>query len=131
MSVEIKSYIEQPIKANVLMKLYNNVGWWAERKEQDIDNMLKCEVSVGAWKEGILIGFARAVSEGNFRAYIEDVVIHKEFQKIGIGTKIVSRLVDELSHIDVINLFCEYELIPYYEKNNFRYSKSHFVMHRK
>ncbi|WP_204953491.1 GNAT family N-acetyltransferase [Metabacillus crassostreae] len=113
------------------MKLYNNVGWWAERKEQDIDNMLKCEVSVGAWKEGILIGFARAVSEGNFRAYIEDVVIHKEFQKIGIGTKIVSRLVDELSHIDVINLFCEYELIPYYEKNNFRYSKSHFVMHRK
>ncbi|TXC79031.1 GNAT family N-acetyltransferase [Metabacillus litoralis] len=125
------SYIEKPIKANDLMKLYSNVGWWEERKEQDIENMLKQEVSVGAWKDGVLIGFARAVSDGNFRAYIEDVVIHKEFQKIGIGMKIVSRLIDELSHIDVISLFCEKELIPFYEKNNFRYSKSQFVMHKK
>ena len=113
------------------MNLYNNVGWWEERKEQDIDKMLKQEVSVGAWKNDVLIGFARAVSDGRFRAYIEDVVIHKEFQKLGIGTKLVSVLLEELSHIDVVSLFSEDDLIPFYEKNNFRYSKSQFVMHKK
>ncbi|KOS69800.1 GNAT family acetyltransferase [Lysinibacillus contaminans] len=113
------------------MKLYCYVGWWEERKEQDIDKMLKQEVSVGAWKGDELIGFARAVSDGKFRAYIEDVVIHKEFQKLGIGTKLVSVLLEELSHIDVISLFCEEHLIPFYEKIDFRNSKSQFIMHKK
>ncbi|MCK0470420.1 GNAT family N-acetyltransferase [Halalkalibacter sp. APA_J-10(15)] len=131
MIVEVMSFTERPIKANELMKLYRDVGWWEERKEQDIEKMLKQEVSVGAWKGDVLIGFARAVSDGNFRAYIEDVVIHKKFQKSGIGTKIVSKLVKELSHIDVISLFCEKDLIPFYEKNAFKYGKSQFVMHKK
>lgn len=74
--------------------------------------MLKKEVSVGAWKNDVLIGFARAVSDGKFRVYIEDVAINKEFQKLGTGTKLVSVLLEELSHIDVISLFCEYALIP-------------------
>ncbi|MFL0583850.1 GNAT family N-acetyltransferase [Solibacillus silvestris] len=73
--------------------------------------MLKKEVSVGAWKNDVLIGFARAVSDGKFRAYIEDVAILKEFQKLGTGTKLVSILLEELSQIDVISLFCEYDLI--------------------
>lgn len=58
-------------------------------------------------------------------------MIHKEFQKLGIGTKVMSGLLEELSHIDVISLFCEADLIRFYEKINFRYSKSQFVMHIK
>lgn len=38
---------------------------------------------------------------------------------------------DELSHIDIISLFCGEELIPFYEQNNFKSSKSQFVLHRK
>ncbi|MFJ8067303.1 GNAT family N-acetyltransferase [Psychrobacillus sp. NPDC096426] len=131
MKVEVKSFIEKPIKATELIRLYSDAGWWEDRKEQDIEEMLKREISVGAWKGDVLIGFARAVSDGKFRAYIEDVVLHTEFQKSGIGTKIVSQLLMELSHIDVISLFCEEDLIPFYEKNKFKYSKSQFVMHRK
>ncbi|MEO4054733.1 GNAT family N-acetyltransferase [Solibacillus sp. CAU 1738] len=113
------------------MKLYNDAGWWEERQEQDIENMLRDVLSVGAWIGDTLIGFARAVTDGKFRAYIEDVVIHSSYHAEGIGTKLVSKLLDELSHIDVISLFCEEYLIPFYEKNNFRYSKSQFIMHRK
>ncbi|WP_132747057.1 GNAT family N-acetyltransferase [Scopulibacillus darangshiensis] len=113
------------------MILYNDVGWWEERKEQEIEEMLNKVQSVGAWKDDALIGFARAVSDGKFRAYIEDVVIHSSFRKEGIGTKLVSTLLDELSYIDVISLFSEEQLIPFYEKNNFKNSKSQFVMHRK
>ncbi|QGG54040.1 GNAT family N-acetyltransferase [Lysinibacillus pakistanensis] len=113
------------------MKLYKDAGWWEERKEQDIEEMLKREISIGVWKEGTLIGFARAITDGNFRAYIEDVVIHQAYQKSGIGKNLVSKLLDELSHIDVISLFCEEHLIPFYKKNNFKYSKKQFVLHRK
>jgi N-acetylglutamate synthase-like GNAT family acetyltransferase len=125
------SFSEKPIKAFEIKKLYDDAGWWEERKEQDIENMLKGEISVGAWNGDVLIGFARAVTDGKFRAYIEDVVIHNEYQKQGTGLKLVSRLLDELSHIDIISLFCEEELIPFYEKNSFKFSKSQFVLHRK
>jgi GNAT superfamily N-acetyltransferase len=131
LNIEILSFTDRPIKAIDVMNLYKNVGWWDERLEQDIEEMLNSVQSVGAWKDETLIGFARAVSDGKFRAYIEDVVIHRSYQKDGIGTKLVSTLLDELTHIDVISLFCEEHLIPFYEKNNFKYSKSQYVMHRK
>jgi len=131
LNTEILSFTERTIKAIDVIRLYNDVGWWKERHEQDIEEMLNKVESVGAWQDDTLIGFARAVSDGEFRAYIEDVVIHSSHRKERIGTKLVSKLLDELSHIDVISLFCEENLIPFYEKNNFKYSKSQFVMHRK
>ncbi len=131
MNMQFLSFSERPIKGTELMMLYKDAGWWEERKEKDIENMLKQDISIGVWIEDNLIGFARAVSDGKFRAYIEDVVIHNEFQKTGIGTKLVSKLLDELSHIDVISLFCGEELISFYEKNNFKFSKSQYVMHKK
>jgi ribosomal protein S18 acetylase RimI-like enzyme len=131
LKIEICSYAEKPIKAIDVMELYQNVGWWQERLKQDIEEMLNKQLSVGAWRDNTLIGFARAVTDGKFRAYIEDVVIHHSFQKEGIGTKLIEKLLEDLSHIDVISLFCEEHLIPFYQKNNFKYSKSQFVMHRK
>ena len=131
MNIVILSNTDKKIKANDLIKLYQYVGWWEERKQQDIEDMLLKVKSVGAWKDDTLIGFARAVSDGKFRAYIEDVVIHNSYREEGIGTKMVSKLLDELSHIDVISLFCEEKLLPFYEKNGFKYSKSQFIMHKK
>jgi ribosomal protein S18 acetylase RimI-like enzyme len=131
LNIEFYSFSERPIKALEVMKLYKDVGWWEERREQDIEEILNKEQSVGAWKDNNLIGFARAVTDGKFRAYIEDVVIHSSCQKDGIGTKLVSKLLDQLSHIDVISLFCEECFIPFYQKNNFKSSGSQFVMHRK
>ncbi|MCJ7840471.1 GNAT family N-acetyltransferase [Lederbergia sp. NSJ-179] len=113
------------------MKLYRDAGWWEGRNEQDIEQMLRTTLSIGVWDGETLIGFARAVSDGHFRAYIEDVVVHRDYRKSGIGVKLVSKLLDDLSSIDVVSLFCEEQFIPFYEKNNFKHSHSQLVMHRK
>jgi ribosomal protein S18 acetylase RimI-like enzyme len=90
LDTKILSYTERKIRASDVTRLYNDVGWWEERVEQDIEEMLNRVQSVGAWKNDTLIGFARAVSDGKFRAYIEDVAIHSSYQKEGIGIKLVS-----------------------------------------
>ena len=131
LTIEYFNYHERKIMAQDLMTLYKDANWWGERKEDDIQKMLEKEISIGVWRDNTLIGFARAVSDGKFRAYIEDVVIHSTFQKSGIGKILVSKLLEELSHIDVISLFCEEELIPFYQKNYFKPSKSQFIAHRK
>ncbi|GAA0339068.1 GNAT family N-acetyltransferase [Bacillus carboniphilus] len=122
---------EKPIPAKLLKDLYQNAGWWDERSEEDIESMLMNVISVGAWKDGVLVGFARAISDGRFRAYIEDVVVHSEYQRQNVGTQLMERLLRKLSHIDVISLFCEEHLIPFYKSHQFTRSQSQFVMHRK
>jgi ribosomal protein S18 acetylase RimI-like enzyme len=62
-------------------------------------------LAVGAWEDERLIGFARAVSDGVFRAYIEDVVVHENYRRSGIGQKLLSRLMNELSDIETVSLF--------------------------
>jgi len=48
-----------------------------------------------------------------------------------MGTKLVSKLLDELSHIDTISLFCGEDLISFYEKHKLKLSQSQYVLHRK
>ena len=124
-------YIDKPIKAIQLMELYKDAGWWAERTEQDIEEMLKSGIAIGVWDGDRLIGFARAITDGKFRAYIEDVVVHSEFQKSGTGKQLISKIMNELTHVDVVSLFCEEHLIPFYQDHAFKWSKSQFVLHRK
>ncbi|KMY50075.1 hypothetical protein [Peribacillus loiseleuriae] len=44
MELDYFRFYERTIKAIELMKLYNDAGWWEERKEQDIEEMLKREI---------------------------------------------------------------------------------------
>lgn len=124
-------YEEKTINAAQLIVLYSDTGWWKERQEQDIEQMLKAGLAIGVWDDDNLIGFARAITDGRFRAYIEDVVVHSKYQKTGIGKQLISKIMSELSHIDVVSLFCEEHLIPFYQENEFKWSKSQFVLHKK
>ncbi|HDX9628595.1 TPA: GNAT family N-acetyltransferase [Bacillus cereus] len=124
-----KLQYEKPICAEQLKKLYDSVGWWPERKEIDIEKMLKNSIAIGVWKENELIGFARVVSDGVFRAYIEDVVVHESVRNQGIGEKMLIMLLQEISHVHIVSLFCGEKLIKFYGEQQFQTTKQ-IVMHR-
>lgn len=126
---DYKFHHERSVSVNQVKLLYNSVGWWPERKEEDISKMLENSIAIGVWKEDQLIGFARAVTDGIFRAYIEDVVVHDRVRNKGIGEKMMTMLLDELAHIDIVSLFCEEKLIKFYGKQQFKATKQ-IVMHR-
>lgn len=70
--------------------------WAADRSLEDwavaIENS---NPTISVWDGDRLIGFARATSDGIFRATIWDVVVHPEYRGIGLGSKMVETL---LSH---------------------------------
>ena len=74
--------------------------------------------------------FVRSVSDGMFRAYIEDVAVKTNFQRQAIGTRLVEEMLKELKNIDVVSLFCEEELIDFYKLNRFKRT-TQVVMHWK
>jgi len=80
-----------------LQQLFRQEAFWAkERTLEDLQVAIaNSEPVVSAWDGERLIGFARATSDGIYRATIWDVVIHSDYRGAGLGRKLVETV---LSH---------------------------------
>jgi GNAT superfamily N-acetyltransferase len=108
-----------------LQALFNRGAEWA--KERPLDKlriMVEHSVISTAWDGERLVGFARAVTDHVYRAFIEDVVVDPDYYLQGIGTEIMNRLMTSLEAEDVpqFELWTHipefYERMGYCEKPN-------------
>jgi predicted N-acetyltransferase YhbS len=67
-----------------------------------------------------VIGFITAISNGVSCAYIPHLEVRASWQGQGIGSELVRRLVERLQHLYVVDLMCDPELQPFYERLGFR-----------
>jgi predicted GNAT family acetyltransferase len=126
----IAFHTERPIDAHAVHALYDVANWWPHRQPDAIGHMLDSNLAIGVWDHQQLIAFARAVTDGCFRAYIEDVVVHPAYRHQGLALQLLIRLIAALSHIETISLFCTPELIELYEQVGFSVRRNQVVMHR-
>lgn len=63
-----------------------------------------------------VIGFISAISDGVLSAYIPFLEVLPEYQSKGIGKDLVERMLHELKDIYMVDLICDENLQPYYEK---------------
>lgn len=72
-------------------------------------------------KEGQLLGFARATSDGSLSATIWDVAVAPQWQRIGLGRGMVERLTGRLVEqgIATITLYAEPGVVGLYERLGF------------
>lgn len=127
--VVIKPHTEKPIPPLQLMRLYQDVDWWPTRTKDGIRKLLAHGVAIGAWEDKQLVGFCRAVSDGVYRAYVEDVVVLGTHRGQGIGRQLMDKMMKELHGIEVVSLFCSAKLTEYYEDSGFQQTRQ-IVMHR-
>jgi ribosomal protein S18 acetylase RimI-like enzyme len=104
-------------------------SWWPERTAEQVRAVLRSAPAVGAWHGQDLVGFARAVTDGILRAYVEDVVVSPDWRGRGVGHALLTGLMEQLEPIPVVTLFCSPDLVRYYEASSFR-STRQVVMHR-
>ncbi len=80
-----------------LQELLNLAAFWARgRSIEDLSIAItNSDPVISVWDGERLIGFARATSDGIYRATIWDVVIHPEYQGNGLGSKLIETI---LSH---------------------------------
>ena len=81
--------IERKIKVEEFIELRKSVGWGISDRKA-IEKGLKNSIySVCAEIDNLVIGIARVVGDDGICFYIQDVIIKPEFQKMGIGRKIM------------------------------------------
>ena len=63
-----------------------------------------------------IVGFITAISDGVLSAYIPFLEVLPEYKNKGIGKELVKRMLKELEDIYMVDLCCDDDLVPYYEK---------------
>jgi N-acetylglutamate synthase-like GNAT family acetyltransferase len=74
-----------------LQQLFQQTAFWAsDRRIEDWAVAIRnSKPVVSVWDGDRLIGFARATSDGIYRATLWDVAIHPDYQGAGLGRKLV------------------------------------------
>lgn len=80
-----------------IQQLLNISAFWAKNRSiEDLGIAIaNSDPVITVWDGERFIGFARATSDGIYRATIWDVVIHPEYRSVGLGSKLVETV---LSH---------------------------------
>ena len=63
-----------------------------------------------------VIGFANAISDGVLTAFIPLLEVLPSHRGHGIGSELVHHLFDELKSFYAVDLLCDPELVPFYER---------------
>lgn len=63
-----------------------------------------------------IIGFINVISDGILSAYIPLLEVLPNYQNQGIGSELVKRVLEELNYLYMIDLCCDKELQPFYQR---------------
>ncbi len=111
------------INLEELQILFNLTAFWAQkRKIEDLEIAIaNSDPVVTVWNENRLIGFARATSDGIYRASIWDVIVHPTYQGEGLGHKLVETVLSHprLSRVERVYLMTTHQQ-KFYERIGFQ-----------
>lgn len=108
-------------KVSDLQKLFSQTSWASNRDDADVQTLIDTlDTFVCAYEGDVLVGFARALTDGRYRALLEDVVVDSNLRKKGIGKLLVSALMDQLNNVDEVFLNAGYELEEFYKEFGFK-----------
>jgi N-acetylglutamate synthase-like GNAT family acetyltransferase len=90
-----------------LQALLNKSAFWAvDRRIEDLKIAVdRSEPVISAWDEEKLIGFARATSDGIYRATIFDVVVDPDYRRLGLGRKLVEIILGHPCMVQVEKIY--------------------------
>ena len=63
-----------------------------------------------------VVGYITAITDGVLAAYIPHLEVLPAYKGQGIGTELMRRMFDQLQHIYMIDLICDADVQPFYDR---------------
>jgi GNAT superfamily N-acetyltransferase len=119
-----------------LMELYSREWWTHHRTAEQARELLKwSDVVIGLCDEADdrLVAFARVLTDRVFRAFIFDVIVAPEHRNHGLGQRLMNELLAHpaVNGVELVELYCRPELVPFYERLGFVAPDSGVVLLRR
>ena len=124
-----------------VVRLLRSTGWGADRDREGVRRMLDhtdvvvClvrEVVSGRTRDHEVIGFARALTDSEYRAFVEDVVVGVPYRGRGLGSTLIEAVCahPDLADVEQIVLECRSDLVDFYGRFGFEPVPSGVLMKR-
>jgi len=107
MEFSIREYTNY--KEEEILNLYKSVGWinytnHPKMLKNAYANSLKI---FGAYEKEKLLGIIRVVGDGYSVVFIQDILVYPEYQRQGIGTALLKRILQDYKHVYQKHLLTE------------------------
>lgn len=86
---------------NEIFNMYESVGWTNYTSNPDmLKNAYNHSLKIfGAYDKEKLVGIIRAIGDGYSMVYIQDIIVLPEYQRKGIGTLMLEKILLEYKHV--------------------------------
>ena len=94
---------------NEILSLYSSVGWtnYVQRPEMLRKAYRNSLYILGAYVNGKLVGVIRAVGDGASIVFLQDLLVLPEYQRRGIGTRLMQAALEKFADIYQLALLTE------------------------
>ena len=118
--MEIKIEIDGAIEEHEVVELYRLNNWSsAEKPSQLLPALRNSHTLVTARVLGSLVGIANAISDGHLVVYYPHMLVHPEYQRQGIGRKMVEAMNSIYGEFHQQMLTADGEAIEFYKSVGF------------
>ena len=115
-----------------IINVYTSAG--INRPVADVDRIeqmyANSNLIISAWKENELVGIARALTDFCYACYLSDLAVKKEYQKTGIGKRLIELTRKEIGEKTALILLSAPAAMGYYPKVGFEKVENGFIIKR-
>ncbi len=118
---EIRYSFQREFQPEELRELFQSVGWlsagYADRMIKAFQN---AGTIVSAWNNKQLVGLIEVLDDGELTAYIHYLLVRPEYQKRGIGKKLLEMVKEQYRNYLYLIVICEKKKnVGFYENSDF------------
>ncbi|HRN77053.1 GNAT family N-acetyltransferase [Ottowia sp.] len=118
MSVVIS--LPDEVEADEVLELYRANRWSAADKPRQLLAALRGSHALVTARDGErLIGLGNALSDGHLVVYFPHMLVHPDFQRRGIGRRLMQALLDRYAGFHQLMLTADGEACRFYERMGF------------
>lgn len=107
-------------KKSELEELFKSVNWKSGRHPRALKKAMKnSDTVISLWQGEKLVGLMNAISDKSMIVYFPYLLIRPEFQGMGLGKELVTRMLKKYDGYFRLALNCYDDKLAFYEKMGF------------
>lgn len=116
---------DNELDLNTYLFLRQSVGWKSLTKSQAERALEGSLLTITAYEDGQAVGMGRLVGDGAVICYIQDLIVIPSYQGMGVGQRIMERLIEHVKEIQLpdtqimLDLMCAKGRESFYKRYGF------------
>lgn len=108
-----------------LLALYQSVGWLHSHDNMEFVKKIleNSDEFICIYVENTLVAFGRMLTDYHMSAFLDDIVVHSDYRRIGLGRKVIKHLISKVPNVKKVKV-TTYYASGFYDKLGFSQSSA-------